>query len=99
MNRNKWPSERWRFRSRIAVTPAHRSQHAVCSFQPADLRTGENFDVVQAADTIDQIVRHRGFEGAAAYHHPELPHFRGEIDHRLSGRITGADERDLLIRA
>ncbi len=52
----------------------------------------------EAADAVDQIVRHRLFERAADDQR-HLLRVLGEVDHRLPGRIAAADQRDLAARA
>src|SRR4029453_16724508 len=57
-------------------------------------------DLVRLAlDPIDEVLRHLLAEALAAYDHHDSPRKAGEIDGRLSRRVAGSYDINLLIPA
>ena len=59
----------------------------------ADLGVEQHLDVLDRLDLLDQVVRHRGAEVAAAEQQEDPFGGAGEEDRRLAGRVAAADHR------
>ena len=79
--------------------PTHRLKYPAAAFERGYVCLREHFDIRESGDAVDQIARHFRGQARPAHQEPDLLHLARQINHRLAGRISGADQRHLLARA
>jgi len=88
-------------RTGSALSPERNNEcpEAVIGLQAHHLRTHPHINIRDARQLIDEVLRHRRAEIAAADQQRDLPRVPGEPDHRLARQIAATHHDDPGIRA
>ena len=79
-------------------TRDHDGFELLVTLERPHLAPGPDADVRLGLDLIDQVARHRHLEPSPG-DDVDLARVVGELDHRLAGRVSSADDDDILRRA